>query len=205
LLCRNTTASADEERRFKQKDEERPDTPPEEVQQGTAIAAAAVKEKLAETAATASQAASTIGDSAARASRMINGTSDAVVGLVHRNALLVGAFAVAAGGIIAASLPASRMEGSVLGKANDALRGQGRKAAAHVVRGVKERVAEVADDIATAAQQEGLAPDALDAAVGTTADKVASVVTRAVDEAIGSEPTESNNESDDDGDQYGRP
>jgi ElaB/YqjD/DUF883 family membrane-anchored ribosome-binding protein len=143
-------------------------------------------------------------DAAAHAARMGNQAQDAIAGLVHRNPILVGGVAMAVGGLIAASLPASRMEETAVGEAGAALKRSGRKVAAEAIKGAKARVAQVADDISVAAREEGLTPEGLDKAVSATADKVASVAERAVDAALGTEPDDQRSDDSNDGDQNAR-
>jgi len=182
---------------------ERPDASPEGGEgigeavhaalQGTRRSAAEagtrVKEAFAAGASSAvSGATSTAADVSARAAKASGQTRDALARLVDRNPLLVAGAAMAVGGFIAASVPASRMEEDLLDKTGGALKGAGRKAAAEVVKGARAQAAEIAENISSAARDEGLTPQALDEAVSDVTEKVASVVDRAVDAAIGSEP-----------------
>ena len=61
-------------------------------------------------------------DAAAHAASIGNQAQDAVVGMVYRNPILVGGVAMAVGGLIAASLPASRVEQKAMGEAGAALK-----------------------------------------------------------------------------------
>jgi hypothetical protein len=139
-------------------------------------------------------------DMTARAGEMAAETRSAALRMMDRNPLLVGGLAVAVGGLIAASLPASRIEE----RAGRGLREQGRHAAAEAVKGVKARVANMADDISAAVREEGVTREALDEAVDSATDKVASVVTRAVDEAVSAEQPETYSAYESDGDKNGR-
>jgi hypothetical protein len=149
-------------------------------------------------------AAGAVADAAARASRMGNQAGDAIAGLLNRTPILIGGVAVAVGGLIAASLPPSRMEEEAVGEAGAALRRTGRKMAAEAIKTAKARVAKVAGDMAAAAREEGLTPAELDKAVDTTADKVGSVAGRAVDAALGTEPDDELGENSNDGDRNAR-
>lgn len=147
------------------------------------------KEALASGAASAvSGAKSTAADATARATKAGGETRDALARLVEQNPLLVAGAAMAVGGFIAASVPRSRVEEDMLTKTGAALKGAGRQAAAGVVKGAKAQAAEVAAEISSAAREEGLTPQALDEAVNDVTEKVASVVDRMVDAAIGTEP-----------------
>ena len=143
-------------------------------------------------------------DAAAHAARMGNQAQDAVAGLVRRNPIVLGGVAMAVGGLIAASLPASRVEEKAAGEAGAALKRSGRKMAAEAIKSAKARAAQLADDISVAAREEGLTPDGLNQAVNTTAEKVGSVAGRAVDAALGTEPEDGLSEGNNDGDQNAR-
>ncbi|QIG50395.1 hypothetical protein G5V57_23280 [Nordella sp. HKS 07] len=98
-----------------------------------------------------SSAKATAADVTAQAAKASSETRDALARLVDRNPLLVAGVAMAVGGFIAASVPASRIEEDVLNNTGRALKGAGRKAAAEVVKGAKAQAAEIADDISAAA------------------------------------------------------
>ena len=75
-------------------------------------------------------------------------------------------------------------------RTSSAVKDKGRKAAAEVAKGAKARLSEFAEDISAAAQKEGLTAEGLSEVVDQATDKVASVVRRTVDDAIGAKPTE---------------
>lgn len=129
-------------------------------------------------------------DFASGAARAGRETTDGLTNLVQRNPLLAGGVAIAVGGFIAASLPTLRMEERVLGKGGEALKDTARQAADGVVSGARAEAARVADNISTAAHEEGLTGEALDQAVDSVAEKVAAVVDRGVEAAIGGADTQ---------------
>jgi hypothetical protein len=131
---------------------------------------------------------STTEDIAARAAKVGKDSKDALAGMVHSNPLLLGGVAIAIGGFIAASIPAFRIEERVLGKGGEALKDTVRKAADGAIAGAKAEATKVADNISAAARETGLTPEALDETVDTVADKIASVVDRGVNAAIGANP-----------------
>lgn len=162
------------------------------------------KEAFAAGAASAvSGAKSTAADATAQVAKASGETRDALARLIDRNPLLVAGAGMVVGGFIAASVPSSRIEEDVLNKTGGALKGAGRNAAAEVVKGAKVQAAEIAEDISAAVRDEGLTPEALDEAVSDVTEKVASVVDRAVDAAIGAEPADRKPE-DSDGDHNAR-
>jgi ElaB/YqjD/DUF883 family membrane-anchored ribosome-binding protein len=150
---------------------------------------------------TVSRVQSATQDISARAGKASEQSRDAIVGLVDRNPLLVGGVAVAIGGFIAASIPASRLEDSVFGKGSDAVKATVGKAAEEAIKGAKAEAAGFADNISAAARDEGLTPEALDETVDAVTEKVASVVDRGVDAAIGANPREHEIEDIGNGDQ----
>lgn len=170
----------------------------QETQNTVADAASRTKDAFAAGAASAASAAT---DAADRAAKMGDQAGDAIARLVQRNPLIVSGIAVALGGLIAASLPASQAEERAVGQAGAALKRSGRKMAAEAIKSVKARAAVVADNISAAADREGLTPDALDEAVSATADKVGSVARRAVDAALGTEADDGRSQDLNDGDQ----
>jgi hypothetical protein len=121
-------------------------------------------------------------DFAATTTKAAKDTGDNLVSLVERNPLIVGGVALAVGGLIAASLPASRIEERVLGKGGEVLKDTARKAADGTVQGAKAEASRIVDDVSVAARDAGLTPEALDQAVDAVA---ASVADRAVDAALG--------------------
>jgi hypothetical protein len=176
-----------------------------ETQNSVAAVGTRAKDAIASGAASAaSGAASAAADVADRATRAGEQAGDTIARLVQRNPLIIGGVAMAVGGFIAASLPASRMEERAVGEAGAALKRSGRKMTAEAIKSVKARVAAVADDMSAAAHAEGLTPEALDEAVSATADKVRSVAERAVDAALEREPNDRGTEDSNDGDENAR-
>ncbi|WP_119271479.1 hypothetical protein [Taklimakanibacter deserti] len=143
-------------------------------------------------------------DFAATTAQAAKNTGDSLASLVERNPLIVGGVALAVGGFIAASLPASRIEERVLGKGGEVLKDTARKATDEAVQGAKAEASRVVDDISVAARGAGLTPKALDQAVDTVADKVASVADRAVDAALGGKTSKAETGSKRDGDENAR-
>jgi hypothetical protein len=173
----------------------------EDAQEQVASVGAKTAETVADmTASAVSGVQATTQDIAARAVKVSAGSRDALASLIDRNPLVAGGVAMAIGGFIAASIPASRIEERVLGKGSEVLKGTARTAADAVVRGAKAEAAKVADNVSEAARETGLTPEALDETVDALADKVASVVDRGVDAAIGAKPRKPVSERTIDGD-----
>jgi hypothetical protein len=140
----------------------------------------------------------------ARATKVAEESRNAFAGMIDSNPLLIGGIAMAIGGFVAASLPVSRIEEDALATGRETLKGTVRKAAAGVVSGAKAQAAEIAENVSAAARERGLSPEALDEAVDTLSEKVASVADRAIDAALAPEPLEQNTEDRSDGDQNAR-
>lgn len=143
-------------------------------------------------------------DVAAGTTKAARDAGDNLASLVGRNPLLVGGVALAVGGFIAASLPASRIEQSALRKGGDVLKDTARKAADGAVRGARAEATKFVDNISVAARSAGLTPEALDQAVDNVVDKVASVADRAVDAALGGNASKTETVRARDGDENAR-
>jgi ElaB/YqjD/DUF883 family membrane-anchored ribosome-binding protein len=125
------------------------------------------------------------GDVSKRTAQMSRDSRDSVVSFVENNPLIVAGIGLAVGAFLAAALPASRIENNVLGKGSDRLRGKVRELASDAVEGAKDKTSEIAKDIFSAADQAGLNKQAVGEGIDTLSNKVASVVDRGVNAALG--------------------
>jgi hypothetical protein len=141
---------------------------------------------------------------AAHATKMSKDSSETLTSVVQRNPLLAGGAAMAIGGFIAASIPSFRIEESVLGRGSEALKDTARQAADGVVSGVKAEAVKVADNVTGAAREAGLTAEALGQKVDALTEKVAAVVDRGVDAAIGAQTEKAGTEDTGDGGQNAR-
>jgi ElaB/YqjD/DUF883 family membrane-anchored ribosome-binding protein len=110
--------------------------------------------------------------------------------LIDRNPLLVGGFALAIGAVIAASLPGTRVENALLGVPSEQIKGKAREAASQGVERAKDVVADIAEDVASAAADEGLTKEGLSSTIEGVASAVKAVVGKGLASALGdSTPT----------------
>jgi hypothetical protein len=141
------------------------------------------------------------GEIAAHATKMSKDSRDTLTNVVQRNPLLAGGAAMALGGFIAASIPSFRIEERVLGRGSEALKDAARQAADGVVRGAKAEAVKVADNVTGAARDAGLKAEAFGQTVDALTEKVAAVVDRGVDAAIGAETQKAGTDDTSDGGQ----
>jgi hypothetical protein len=102
--------------------------------------------------------------------------NDWVNDTVGRNPLIVGALGIAVGAIIAASLPSTIQEDKLLGPAADDLKHKAGDAALEGVAAAKEIAAEVFQEAASRAKDEGLSVDDAKEFAGKVGERVKTAV-----------------------------
>jgi hypothetical protein len=139
---------------------------------------AAVGEKLSETVGAvrgvSNQAVSRAGDmmSSDRLQPAGTSASDWVDETIGRNPLIIGAFGLAVGAVIAAALPATRQEDGLLGPAADHVKRSAKTAALEGVETAKGVATEVYRESARYAEEQGLSVEGAKEAAGQIVDKV---------------------------------
>ena len=141
-----------------------------------------LKDASADAAEAVSAKAAAFGDAGRRAAGQSRTIFD---DLIDRNPLLIGGLALTFGAVIAASLPSSRVENALLGERSEQLKSKAREAVSHGVERAKDVVADIAEDVAIAASDEGLTKEGLSNTIEGVAGAVKAVVDRGLTSALG--------------------
>ena len=133
---------------------------------------------------TVSNAKQTASDAKRSVTQAAQTSQSAVMDFIDKNPLVVAGIGAAVGAFLAASLPSSRAENALLGKASDGLKDKARDAAAQGLERAKDLAAGVASDVAGSVAREGL--DASDAgkAVDSITKGLKAVAERGVETAV---------------------
>jgi hypothetical protein len=105
-------------------------------------------------------------------------------GTAQNHPLVLAGFGLAVGALIAAALPRSRVEDSVVGGASDKVKRQANAAANQGFEGAKTAASEAFGDIQRRAAEQGLTPDTLDQSARDLGDRVRKVAEAAVTTAF---------------------
>jgi hypothetical protein len=142
--------------------------------------ATAAGDAVSETGRLASDAAGTVTDKAAyvrdETGALFQDLSQSATKLAREQPLLVAAAGLAVGAIVAALLPRTETEDAYLGEASDAVKGAVGEVAGEQYERAKSVASNIVDDVKTAAEREGLTPDAAADAVRDLGDRVKTVV-----------------------------
>jgi ElaB/YqjD/DUF883 family membrane-anchored ribosome-binding protein len=114
-----------------------------------------------------------------QAAERLDRTQAGLVDAVERHPLLVGGLAFAVGGLIAASLPATRTEHRMMGSASAAVKGRAKNIADEGVEAFQNAAGEVYQDVASQAKQKGLTPDVARSAVRTAVGQAGTAIDKA--------------------------
>jgi hypothetical protein len=140
----------------------------------------AVGDAVSETGRLASDAAGTVTDKAAyvrdETGAFLQDLSQSATKLAREQPLLVAAAGLAVGAIVAALLPRTETEDAYLGEASDAVKGAVGEVAGEQYERAKSVASNIVDEVKTAAEREGLTPDAAADAVRDLGDRVKTVV-----------------------------
>jgi ElaB/YqjD/DUF883 family membrane-anchored ribosome-binding protein len=132
-------------------------------------------------AATAESAASSI---KTRAGELQKNASNAAVGFIEQNPILVAGIGAAVGAVLAASIPSSDAENRLFGPPRRALKEKASALVADGVEKAKDAAAGVAGDIAEAAARQGMDADGLKRAVDGVMAGAKTVASRGLDTAL---------------------
>ena len=128
----------------------------------------------------ASEAAETVADKTAyvrdETSALFEDLTERATTLAREQPLLVAAAGLAMGAMIAALLPRTDTEDAYLGEASDAVKGTVGEVAGEQYKRAKSVAANVLDEAKTAAERQGLTPEAAADAVRDLGDRVKNVV-----------------------------
>jgi ElaB/YqjD/DUF883 family membrane-anchored ribosome-binding protein len=97
--------------------------------------------------------------------------------------LMTAAIGIALGALLAAVLPKSRMENEYLGETSDSVKRSLRETASEQYRSLKSAAGRVAEDVGSAAREEGLTPDGAAAAARDLGERVRRVAEEGADAA----------------------
>ncbi len=111
-------------------------------------------------------------------------SKSALLEWVDRNPIAVAGIGAAVGAFIAAALPASAAENSVLGGASDALKDKARGAAGDGLSKARDMASEVADNVKAAAAREGLDADSVKQTADNLSEGVRTVAERGLKTAL---------------------
>jgi hypothetical protein len=142
--------------------------------------ATAVGDAVSETGRLASDAAETVTERAAyvrdETGALFQDLAQSATKLAREQPLLVAAAGLAVGAMVAALLPRTETEDAYLGEASDAVKGAVGDVAGEQYERAKSVASNVVEEVKTAAEREGLTPEAAADAVRDLGDRVKTVV-----------------------------
>jgi len=142
--------------------------------------ATAVGDAVSETGRLASGAAETVTERAAyvrdETGALFQDLAQSATKLAREQPLLVAAAGLAVGAMVAALLPRTETEDAYLGEASDAVKGAVGDVAGEQYERAKSVASNVVEEVKTAAEREGLTPEAAADAVRDLGDRVKTVV-----------------------------
>ena len=133
---------------------------------------------------TMSNAKQTVSDAKQSMTQAAQSSQSAVMDFIEKNPLVVAGIGAAVGAFLAASLPSSRAENALLGKASDGLKDKARDAAAQGLEQAKNLAAGVASDVAGSVAREGLDTSDAGKAVDSITKGLKAVAERGVETAV---------------------
>jgi ElaB/YqjD/DUF883 family membrane-anchored ribosome-binding protein len=149
-----------------------------------AAGATAVGDAVSETGQLASDAAETVTERVAHArdetGAIFQDFAESATKLAREQPLVVAAAGLAFGALVAALLPRTEAEDAYLGEASDAVKGAVGEVAGEQYERSKTAATTVLDEAKTAAEREGLTPDAATDTIRDLGDRVGKAVSEAV-------------------------
>jgi hypothetical protein len=131
-----------------------------------------------------------------RTAEVSEGMGETFRDVVEKNPLVVAGIGLLIGGLIASALPRSDFENGLAGEASGEVKTRVRDAATKGVEAAKDLAGGVYEDVARRAEQQGLTPERLGAAVADLGQRVRKVTEAAVTTAF---DAQQNNSQDNDG------